>query len=245
MIVFMLKINGNSGGKLLQRANFYINGNFSILTAEIQTSMGKKDKRIDEYIKKAQPFAQPVLKHLRTVIHEANPEVEESIKWGMPSFDYKGLYCSFASFKQHAVFSIWKYPLIKDPKGYLQSRSAQGGDAMGNFGRITSMDDLPPDKVIIDFLRQAKKINDDGVKRPVADPKPKAPLKVPDYLTAALKRNKAAKATFDAFSPSNKREYVEWITEAKTEATREKRLDQAIEWMAEGKTRNWKYKKAG
>jgi uncharacterized protein YdeI (YjbR/CyaY-like superfamily) len=202
--------------------------------------MGKKDKRVDEYIKKAQPFAQPILKHLRKLIHEANPEVEETIKWGMPSFEYKGPCIGIASFKQHAVLGFWKNALLKDPKGYLQERSNKGGEAMGHLGRIESMEDLPPDKVIIDFVKQAKKLNDEGIKQ-VRVSKPKAALATPAFLTAALKRNKAAKATFDAFSPSNKRDYIEWLTEAKTDATREKRLDQAIEWMAGGKTRNWKY----
>jgi uncharacterized protein YdeI (YjbR/CyaY-like superfamily) len=205
--------------------------------------MVKKDKRVDAYIAKAQPFAKPILKRLRELIHQGNPDVEESIKWGMPSFDYKGPFCSFASFKQHAVFGFWKHRLIKDPKGYLQERSNQGGEAMGNLGRIESIDDLPPDKVVIDFVRQAKKLNDDGVKLPSREKKPKPDLVIPGYFTAALKRNRAAKATFDAFSPSCKREYVEWITEAKTEPTREKRMDQALEWMAEGKQRNWKYTK--
>jgi uncharacterized protein YdeI (YjbR/CyaY-like superfamily) len=169
--------------------------------------------------------------------------VEETIKGGIPSFDYKGPFCSFASFKQHAVFGFWKHSLIKDPKGYLQERSNQGGEAMGNLGRIESVDDLPPDKAIIDFIKQAKKLNDEGVKPPSREKKPKPDLVIPGYFTAALKRNKAAKTTFDAFSPSCKREYVEWITGAKTEATREKRIDQALEWMAEGKQRNWKYTK--
>lgn len=203
--------------------------------------MGKKDKRVDEYIKKAQPFAQPILKHLRELIHTANPDVEETIKWGMPSFEYKGPFMGFASFKQHAVLGFWKSALMKDPKGYLWERANKGGEAMGNFGKITSLDSLPPDKVIIDFIRQAKKLNDDGVK--VVRERVDKPLEVPGFLTAALKRNKAAKTTFEAFSTSKKRDYVEWLTGAKTDATREKRLDQAIEWMAEGKSRNWKYEK--
>ncbi len=204
--------------------------------------MGKKDKRVDDYIKKAQPFAQPILTHLRELVHKANPDVEENIKWGMPSFEYKGPYCGFASFKQHAVFGFWKHSLIKDPKGYLQDRASQGGEAMGSLGRIESMKDLPPDNVIIGFIKQAKKLNDEGIKQ-VRVTKAKAELEIPAYLTAALKKNKAAKTTFEAFSPSNKRDYVEWLTDAKTEATREKRLGQAIEWMAEGKSRHWKYQK--
>lgn len=203
--------------------------------------MANKDKRVDDYISKAQPFAQPILKRLRDLIHKANPEIEETIKWGMPAFEYKGPVCGMASFKKHVVLGFWKHQLIKDKDGYLQPRSAQGGEAMGNLGRIESLEDLPPDRVIIDFVKQAKKLNDEGIKLPPKAAKPKPEIAMPDYFTAALKRNKAARTHFEAFSPSHKREYLEWITEAKTEATREKRLDQALEMLAEGKSRNWKY----
>jgi uncharacterized protein YdeI (YjbR/CyaY-like superfamily) len=205
--------------------------------------MGKKDKRVDAYIEKAQPFAKPVLKKLRELIHKGNPEVEETIKWGMPSFDYKGPFCSFASFKQHAVFGFWKYQLINDPEGYLQEISNKGGNAMGNLGRITSVRDLPPDKIIIDFVKQAKKLNDDGVKLPPKQKKPKTELTIPKYFTDALKKNKTAFEAFNNFSYSHKKEYVEWITEAKTDETRNKRIAAAIGWMTEGKSRNWKYMK--
>ncbi len=205
--------------------------------------MAKKDPRVDAYIEKAADFAKPVLKHLRKLIHEANPEVEETIKWGMPSFDYKGPFCSFAAFKQHAVFGFWKGTLIKDPKNYLQERANQGGEAMGNLGRITGIKDLPPDKAIIDFVKQAKKLNDEGVKLPPKAKAPKAAVVVPDDLKKGLARNKKAKEVFEAFSQSQQREYVEWLDEAKTEETRSKRLFTAIEWISEGKIRNWKYVK--
>lgn len=205
--------------------------------------MEQPDQRIDAYIAKAQPFAQPILNHLRKLIHQANPEVKETIKWGMPSFDYKGPFCSMAAFKQHVAFGFWKPSLLNDPHGYLQERSNQGGEAMGNLGRITSLKDLPPDKVIIDFIKQAKKLNDDGVKLPPKPVKEKTELLIPDYFTMALSKNKKAQAVFENFSYSNKKEYVEWIKEAKTESTRQKRLDTAIEWISEGKIRNWKYLK--
>lgn len=205
--------------------------------------MGKKDKRIDAYIDKAQPFAKPILKKLRELIRKGNPDVEETIKWGMPSFDYKGPFCSFASFKQHTVFGFWKYKLIKDPDGYLGEIFNNGGDAMGNLGRMTSIKDLPPDKVIIDFVKQAKKLNDDGIKIPAKPKKLKVELIVPDYFIDAMKKNKKAFETFNNFSYSHKKEYVEWITEAKTEETRNKRIATAIEWMSEGKSRHWKYMK--
>jgi uncharacterized protein YdeI (YjbR/CyaY-like superfamily) len=206
--------------------------------------MAKKDKRVDAYIEKAQPFAKPILNHLRKLIHQGNPDVEETIKWGMPSFDYKGPYCSFASFKQHAVFGFWKPKLIKDPKGYLGERANQGGEAMGNLGRITSLKDLPPDKVLIDFIKQAKKLNDDGIKMPAKPKRPAKELVIPEELSKALERDKKALKVFEAFSPSHKREYAEWIAEAKTEETREKRLLTAMEWIGEGKGRHWRYQKS-
>ena len=205
--------------------------------------MNKKDKRIDAYIAKAQPFARPILTKLRTLIHKGNPHVQETIKWGMPSFDYKGPFCSFASFKQHAVFGFWKYKLIKDPKNYLGLRSNEGGDAMGNMGRLISIKDLPPDKALIDFVKQAKKLNDEGVKMPPRVVKPKKDLAVPSYFTNELKKNKKALATFTGFSPSQKREYVEWVTQAKAEDTRNSRMKLSVEWMADGKRRNWKYER--
>lgn len=202
-----------------------------------------KDKRVDAYIAKAQPFARPILTKLRSLIHKGNPEVQETIKWGMPSFDYKGPFCSFAAFKQHAVFGFWKYKLIKDPNGYLGEIFNKGGTAMGNLGRMTSVKDLPPDKFVIDFVRQAKKLNDDGVKIPAKPKKPKAELVVPSYFKNAVKKNKKASEVFDKGSYSFKKEYVMWVTEAKTEETRNSRLATAVDWMSQGKGRNWKYQR--
>lgn len=204
--------------------------------------MGKRDKRIDAYLKKAKPFAKPILTKLRELIHKGIPEVEESVKWGMPFFDYKGPVCNLAGFKEHAVMGFWKAELLNDPKGYLQARSSKGGEAMGNLGRLTSIKDLPPDNVILDFIKQAKKFNDDGIKLPPKK-KQQTELVIPEVITNALKKNKKAKDTFENFSNSHKKEYTEWITEAKTDATREKRLATMLEWLEEGKSRNWKYMK--
>lgn len=203
--------------------------------------MAKKDKRIDAYIKAAAPFAQPILKHLRELIHKACPDVEETIKWSMASFDYKGPFVSFAAFKEHCSFGFWKSGLLEDKHGYLQPIANQGGEAMGNFGRIASLKDLPPDKIVIDYIKQAKRLNDEGIKNPVRKSAKRQQLEAPDYMLTAIQKNKRALKTYEDFSPSNQRDYIEWITEAKTEATRLNRLAQAIEWMAEGKPRNWKY----
>ena len=205
--------------------------------------MKSKNELLDAYIERAEPFARPILKHLRKLVHKANPDVMETIKWGMPSFDYKGPYCSMASFKQHVVFGFWKSSLLNDPEHFLGERASKGGEAMGNLGRITSLKVLPPDEAIISFLKQAKQLNDEGIKLPAKEKRPKEDIDVPDYLMSALKRNKKALEIFNGFPPSAKKDYVEWLTEAKTEKTREQRLETAIEWIGEGKRRNWKYEK--
>ncbi len=203
--------------------------------------MGTKDPRIDKYIANAVDFAKPILTHLRELVHKACPETKETIKWGFPHFDYKGMMCSMAAFKQHCAFGFWKASLMKDKK---LMENAKSESAMGHLGRITSLNDLPSNKTLTAYIKEAKKLNDDNIKlpaKPVA--KEKREWVVPDYLLRALKKNKSALKTFESFSPSHKREYVEWITEAKTEETRNKRITTTIEWLSEGKPRNWKYMK--
>ena len=148
-----------------------------------------------------------------------------------------------AAFNQHAAFSFWKAGLLADPKGYLKERSNQGGNSMGNFGRLTTLEDLPADQDIIDFIKQAAKLNQDGIKLPSQPKEPKSELIIPDYFKLALEENEMALATFESYSYSNKKDYINWITEAKTEKTRMERLGTAVQWMSEGKIRNWKYAK--
>ncbi|HTK78277.1 MAG TPA: YdeI/OmpD-associated family protein [Gemmataceae bacterium] len=196
--------------------------------------MGKKDPRIDAYIAKANPFAPPILKHLRKVIHSASPEITETMKWSHPSFEYKGLLCGLAAFKEHATFGFWMHEQI------VPKDRAKG--AWGTFGRITSVKDLPPDKVLVGYIRKAMKLKDEGVKAThMVNRKKHKPLPVPADLKTALSKDAKAKAGFEAFSPSAQRDYIEWLIEAKTPETRERRLLTAVEWMAEGKRRNWKY----
>jgi len=197
--------------------------------------MPNKDPRVDAYIEKSADFAKPILNHLRKLIHKASPKISETVKWSMPAFEYKGLVCGIAAFKQHCVLGFWKEKLLDSDAFPAQK------NAMGSVGRITSKKDLPPDDVIIKLVQQAIELNENGVKVPKKAAAPKKELVVPDYLTAALKKNKTAQKTFENFPYSCKKEYVEWITEAKTEPTREKRIATTIEWLAEGKRRNWKY----
>jgi uncharacterized protein YdeI (YjbR/CyaY-like superfamily) len=201
--------------------------------------MTTKDARIDTYIANSADFAKPILNHLRELVHKACPETEEKIKWGFPHFDYKGMMCSMAAFKQHCAFSFWKASLMKDKKLIANAKSES---AMGHLGRITSLKDLPSDKVLISYITEAKKLNDDGVKLSLQTTKnEKRELAVPDYFLKELKKNKVAFNIFENFRPSHKREYIEWIVEAKTEETRSKRITTAIEWLSAGKSRNWKY----
>jgi uncharacterized protein YdeI (YjbR/CyaY-like superfamily) len=195
--------------------------------------MGKRDKRVDAYIAKSADFAKPILTHLRSLVHDACPDVEENIKWGMPAFEYKGPMCGMAAFKQHCTFGFWKHSLVVDNESEKT--------AMGSFGRIASLKDLPSDKTLTRYIRKATALNDNGVKIERTRPAPKKPLPLPADFRAALKKSAAAKKHFDAFAPSHKREYIEWVTEAKTDATRERRLLTALEWIGEGKSRNWKY----
>ncbi|MEO8087286.1 MAG: YdeI/OmpD-associated family protein [Bacteroidota bacterium] len=204
--------------------------------------MPTKDKRVDVYITKAQPFAQPVLKKIRELVHKACPDVTETIKWGMPFFEYKGPMFGMAAFKKHCVGGFWKHKLLNDPKNYLSERKNQGGTAMGNLGSMTSLKDLPPDNAMINFIKQAAKLNDDGVKV-IKKPAVKKAIVISRELTDALASNKKATVNFENFSPSQKREYAEWITDAKTETTKNKRLKTSVEWISEGKQRLWKYQK--
>jgi uncharacterized protein YdeI (YjbR/CyaY-like superfamily) len=196
--------------------------------------MGKKNPRVDEYIAKAPAFAKPILVEIRERVHAACPDVEETIKWRQPSFEYKGLMCGMAAFKEHCVFGYWKAPLVL-------GAAAEGANAMGYRDKITSVADLPSKSAFRAHVRKAMELNEAGItlERPVKERKPE--IVVPAGLAAAVKKNKKAQATFDQFSPSHRREYIEWVTEAKTDATRANRLQQTVEWLAEGKPRNWKY----
>ena len=198
--------------------------------------MGKRDPRVDAYIQKSPDFARPILTHIRAVIHEAVPDVEETMKWSAPFFDYKGVLAGMAAFKEHCGLNLWKGSLIVGDDGKR--------DSAGQFGALKSVSDLPPKKVLVGYIRQAAKLNEEGIKAPSRDTRVKKPeANVPLDLTAALKKNKKAQSAFDAFSQSRRRDYILWITEAKTDATREKRLTTAIEWISEGKSRNWKYER--
>lgn len=199
--------------------------------------MGKKDPRVDAYIARSAEFAQPVLKHVRALVHAICPDVAETLKWQVPFYVYKGILLGTPAFKQHCAVVFWKGKLIVDEQGKNISVS------MGQFSRITKLADLPSKKVLSGYIVKAMALNESGTKAPSrAKSKAKSKsLAVPTDMAAALKKNAKARATFEAFSPSKRRDYIEWITQAKRDETRQSRLKTTIAWLAQGKPRNWKY----
>ena len=199
------------------------------------------DPRVDAYIEKAAPFAQPILTHLRKLMHQACPHATETIKWGMPFFVQQGIIiASMASFKQHCAFGFWG----PEMKKVLDKNGLKASYGMGSLGRITGLDALPTDRVLLSYMSQAADFVESGQRTKSIDrakKSPQKPVRVPPELTAALQKNKMATKVFGQFSPSCRREYADWIAEAKRPETRQKRIKQAVLWIAQGKQRNWKY----
>jgi uncharacterized protein YdeI (YjbR/CyaY-like superfamily) len=193
-----------------------------------------RDPRIDTYLAKAQPFARPILEHVRKRVHAVIPDVEETLKWSMPSYTQGGaILLITAAFKAHVAINFWRG---QDMRG-----DAASADAMGQFGKITSIADLPGDKEFDALIAEAARlaIAPKAPRKTKHEPKP--PAEMHPAFAAALAANPAAKATLDGFSPSARRDYLDWISEAKQDATRDKRIATAVEWLAEGKKRHWKY----
>lgn len=199
--------------------------------------MGTRDPRIDAYIAKSADFAQPILTRVREVVHAACPDVVETMEWSSPHFDYKGMLVAMAAFKAHCAVGFWKGKLIDGLDAFRDT----GDERAGHLGKITSIKDLPSKKALTGFIKQAMRLNDEGisVEKPKKAVKPESA--VPPELAAALAAHAKANAVFEGFPPGHRREYVEWIAEAKREETRAKRVAQAVEWIGEGKARNWKY----
>ncbi len=200
--------------------------------------------KVDAYIANAKPFAQPILIHLRKLVHKACPKVEETIKWSRPFFEYKGaIIGNMSAFKEHCSFGFWGQEIGE----VLRQANVVQSDGMGTLGRIARVDDLPPQKALLDWIRQAANFIETGnytspiaARNRVVKPA-KTAVETPTEFVAALRKDKKASAAFAAFSPSCKREYIDWIVDDKRPETREKRIATAVEWIAEGKERNWKY----
>ncbi len=195
--------------------------------------MPTRDPRVDAYITKSADFAKPILLHIRDVVHATCPDVEETMKWSSPHFDYHGMLCAMSALKEHCALGFWKASLIEG--------LGVGDGSAGSFGRLTTVADLPPRKVLVGYVQAAMRLNEEGTAVPKTRGAPKPEATIPPDLAAALAKNKKAKAAFAAFPPSHRREYIDWITDAKREETRAKRVAQTVEWVAEGKSRNWKY----
>jgi uncharacterized protein YdeI (YjbR/CyaY-like superfamily) len=203
----------------------------------------KRNPKVDAYLDTVAPFALPILLHLRALVHKACPDIEETMKWGRPFFVYQEtIMANVSAFKEHCSFGFWGQEMGEA----LNAAGVLKGDAAGSFGRITTKKDLPSDAVMLGLIRHAAKLIESGESTSIIAGRParkavKPPMEVPPEFAAALKKDKKAAAVFDAFSPSCKREYVEWITDAKRIETRDKRIATAVEWIAEGKQRHWKY----
>ena len=191
--------------------------------------MPKKNPRVDAYIARSADFAKPILNRIRKLVRAACPDVQETIKWNSPFYEYKGILLATPAFKRHCALIFWK------------GRLFLGKDQKATLRRLTTLSELPGDKILTGYIRKAVALNEAGIKAPRPKPKARKAVVVPDYFLAALKKSKKALAVFENFSPSHKREYVEWIAEAKREETRTKRIKAAITLMTQGKSRNWKY----
>ena len=194
--------------------------------------------QVDQYIIKSAPFAIPILEHLRMLVHHADARIEEKTKWGMPFFEFKGPVCHMAAFKNHCAFGFWKGSLIEDEFNIFETSSA-----MGMLGKIKSFADLPADEILIAYIQQAIQLNEDGIKLPAKRKANLQELIIPPYFIDALQKDFVAMDVFQNFSVSKKKDYIIWLEEAKTETTRQKRLETSIEWISEGKSRMWKYEK--
>ncbi|HMU61375.1 MAG TPA: YdeI/OmpD-associated family protein [Gemmatimonadales bacterium] len=201
--------------------------------------MGTRDPRVSAYIRDAAPFARPILTHIRKVVHTACPDVEETVKWGMPMFTHHGILCFMAGFKQHVGLGFWKGGQV------VGASDDKTGSAMGQFGRLTEVGQLPSQRVLTRYVRTAMRINESGERKPVkkAARQPKPAPQTPADLRAAIERSAKAKAAWAHASPSHRREYTDWIAEAKRPETRARRIATTVEWLTEGKSRNWKYEK--
>jgi len=201
--------------------------------------MSRKDPRIDAYIDNAPAYSRPILKKLRTLFHKADKRITENVKWGNPTFEHEGIVGGMGAFKKHVAFGFWNAPAMKDPEKLFRGQAKQSPYAI----KAASVGDLPKDAILLEYIREAVALNEQGVKRE-AKRSTRPALRAPSDFVAALGKKPKAQAVFKAFTPSRRREYVEWILDAKREETRKKRIATAVEWIAEGKRRNWKYEKS-
>ncbi|HTJ52512.1 MAG TPA: YdeI/OmpD-associated family protein [Cyclobacteriaceae bacterium] len=203
--------------------------------------MSTLNKKVDTYIDNSADFAKELLEYLRNIIHKTCPDVEEDIKWGTPHYSYKGDHlCMMAGFKNHCSFSLYKAELMKDKA--IQD-SVKAGKKFGYMDKLKSVSELPKKNILISLIKEAMTLNEQGIKKEVSKSAKSKVLEVPDYFEKELKANTKAKEVFYSKSDSFRKEYIVWISDAKTDETRHKRMDEALEWIADGKGRFWKFKK--
>lgn len=201
---------------------------------------GVRSPAVDAYVAQAPEFARPILEKIRAAFHAGCPELEERIKWGVPSFEYKGLLGGMAAFKRHVAFGFWKSRLMKD----FEATFGRAAGASVMRARVESPKDLPPRKVLVTMVKAAKRLNDEGIKEPkLARVQSRIRVSVPADLKAALAKAPRARAFYEGLAPSHRRDYVEWITAAKRPETRARRVVTTLEWLESGKRRNWKYER--
>jgi len=207
--------------------------------------MSKRDPKVDAYVKKAPEFARPILEHMRDIVHLACPDIVETIKWGRPFFDHHGPVCGLAAFKAHCSVIFWKADVLLTP-------DERRDGALGQFGRLVSVKDLPSKRELIALVKRAVLLNEDGVpaqwqeaRKQTRATRAAKPVVVPALLAEALAKDAKARKAFDAMPPSHQREYAEWIDDAKRDETRQRRLAQAVAQIREGKSQNWRYESRG
>jgi uncharacterized protein YdeI (YjbR/CyaY-like superfamily) len=202
----------------------------------------KKNQKVDDYILKSASFSQPILYKMRAIIEEAEPHIEETIKWGFPCFTYQNkIICSFSAYKNHCVFRFWQGSSLEDSDGIL---AKVGETEMGELSKIKNLEDLPNSEVLIKYIRTAIELSQKGsAKKPMTKEKKLTidlkSIDLPEIFNSFPKQAEK----FDTFSPSHRKEYISWINEAKTDETKLKRIKTMMEWLLEGKSRNWKYEK--
>jgi uncharacterized protein YdeI (YjbR/CyaY-like superfamily) len=214
---------------------------FVQFSRRLTLSQTNRNPKFDAYLAASEDFAKPIMMHLRSLLHTTCPEVVEELKWGIPHFDYKGeMMCIFAASKKHCSFGFWKDALMADPR--LKANSSL--PAIKRFmGKLTKIEDLPTDVELIGFIREAMTLNENGVKLPPREAKTPKTLAMPPGFAEKLAENPTAKQEYDSKSDSFRKDYLVWITDAKTDATRQKRIEESVAWIAEGKGRFWKYEK--
>lgn len=198
--------------------------------------------QLSAYIARAAPWARPILERIRRVVRKACPDIQERLKWNVPSFEKNGMVVGMAAFKAHVAFGFWRAKELDDPAGILRGK----GKASFMGERVTDVSQLPADDILIDYIRRAVALNARRAsepRKPSTPRKPRPEAAVPSDLADALRKNAKARAAFEAFPPSHRREYIEWIEEAKQDRTRARRLATTLEWLTQGKDRNWKYRR--